>query len=109
MAAEPLAMVVEFRAAPGKVDELRAALLAIVGPSRAEDGCLRYDLHVDREDPDVLAFYEVWASPEAHQAHDRTPHIARSSLAARHRTEGCRTKGSDLQARYGECRTRRHH
>ena len=75
MAAEPLAMVVEFRAAPGKVDELRAALLAIVGPSRAEDGCLRYDLHVDREDPDVLAFYEVWATPEAHAAHDRTPHI----------------------------------
>ena len=41
-----LAMVVEFRAAPGKVDELRAALLGIVGPSRAEAGCLRYDLHV---------------------------------------------------------------
>ena len=75
MAAEPLAMVVEFRAAPGKVDELRAALLAIVPPSRAEEGCLRYDLHVDREDPDVLAFYEVWASPEAHAAHDLTPHI----------------------------------
>lgn len=75
MAAEPLAMVVEFRAAPGRVDELRAALLAIVGPSRAEEGCLRYDLHVDREDPDVLAFYEVWATPDAHAAHDRTPHI----------------------------------
>lgn len=75
MPADPLAMVVEFRAAPGRADELRAALLAIVGPSRAEDGCLRYDLHVDREDPDVLAFYEVWASVEAHRAHDRTPHI----------------------------------
>jgi quinol monooxygenase YgiN len=75
VADEPLAMVVEFRAAPGKVDELRAALLAIVGPSRAEEGCERYDLHIDREDPDVLAFYEVWASTEAHAAHDRTPHI----------------------------------
>jgi quinol monooxygenase YgiN len=73
--ADPLAMVVEFRAAPGKVDELRAALLAIVGPSRAEDGCLRYDLHTDREDPDVLAFYEVWESVDAHAAHDRTAHI----------------------------------
>ena len=71
-----LAMVVEFRAAPGKADELRAELLGIVGPTRAEDGCLRYDLHVSREDPDVLAFYEVWATPEAHAAHDLTPHIA---------------------------------
>ncbi len=71
-----LAMVVEFRAAPGKVDELRAALLGIVGPSRAEAGCLRYDLHVSREDPDVLAFYEVWESTDAHAEHDLTPHIA---------------------------------
>ena len=72
-----LAMVVEFRAIPGKADELRAELLGLVGPTRAEDGCLRYDLHVSREEPDVFAFYEVWATPEAHAAHDLTPHIAR--------------------------------
>ena len=49
-------MVVEFRAVPGKAHELRAELLGLVGPTRAEDGCLRYDLHVSREEPDVFAF-----------------------------------------------------
>ena len=75
MSDEPLAMVVEFRAAPGRIDELRRALLDVVDVTRAESGCLRYDLHEDVTDPDVLAFYEVWASGEAHAAHDRTPHI----------------------------------
>ncbi|MFN8168588.1 MAG: putative quinol monooxygenase [Candidatus Nanopelagicales bacterium] len=70
-----LAMVVEFRAAPGRAHDLREALLALVGPTRAEDGCLRYDLHDDRADEDFFAFYEVWASPEAHAAHDRTDHV----------------------------------
>ena len=30
---------------------------------------------VDRSDPDFFAFYEVWASAEAHAAHDRTEHV----------------------------------
>jgi quinol monooxygenase YgiN len=72
---DPLAMVVEFRAAPGRADELRSALLDLVGPTRAEEGCLRYDLHDDLDDPDRLAFYEVWATAEAHAAHDRTDHV----------------------------------
>jgi len=78
---EPLAMVVEFRAAPGRVDDLRRALLDVVGPTRAEDGCLRYDLHDSVEDPDVVAFYEIWATRAAHAEHDRTPHIV--ALVAR--------------------------
>jgi quinol monooxygenase YgiN len=70
-----LAMLVEFRAAPGRADDLRAALLGVVAPTRAEHGCLRYDLHDDRADPDFFAFYEVWTTPEAHAAHDRTDHV----------------------------------
>lgn len=72
-----LAMTVEFRAAPGRREELRAELLALVGPTRAEDGCLRYDLHESTDDPDVFAFYEVWRDRAAHAAHDATPHVAR--------------------------------
>jgi quinol monooxygenase YgiN len=72
---DELAMVVEFRARPGREADLRDALLAMVPPTRAEDGCLRYDLHVDESDPAVFAFYEVWASRAHHAAHDRTAHI----------------------------------
>ncbi len=73
---DPLAMVVEFRALPGREADLRSALLALVAPTRAEDGCLRYDLHDDPEDPARFAFYEVWASPAHHRAHDATDHVA---------------------------------
>jgi quinol monooxygenase YgiN len=72
---DDLAMVVEFRAVPGREADLRQALLAMVTPTRAEDGCVRYDLHVDEGDPAVFAFYEVWASRDHHAAHDRSPHV----------------------------------
>ena len=76
-----LALIVEFHAALGKRDDLREAILAIIGPTRAEAGCLLYDLHEDIADPDVFAFYEIWESPAHHAAHDSTPHI--TSFVAR--------------------------
>jgi quinol monooxygenase YgiN len=81
MTDEPLALVVEFRAAPGRLDELRSALLELTRATRAESGCLRYDLHEATNDPDVLVFYEVWATPAAHAAHDATEHV--TSFVAR--------------------------
>jgi len=75
MTDDQIALVVEFRAAPGRIEELRAALLGAVPPTRAEAGCLLYDLHEHTDDPDVLVFYEIWASPAAHAAHDATEHI----------------------------------
>jgi quinol monooxygenase YgiN len=75
MTDDSVALVVVFRALPGHVDALRTALLELTVATRAEDGCVRYDLHEDVNDPDVLAFYEIWATPAAHAAHDETPHV----------------------------------
>ena len=44
------------RAKPGKEDALRQALLALCGPTRKEQGCLNYDLHVSADDPGLLVF-----------------------------------------------------
>jgi quinol monooxygenase YgiN len=75
MTDDSVALVVVFRAAPGKIDDLRSALLDLTVATRAEDGCVLYDLHEDVNDPDVLAFYEIWATPAAHAAHDETAHV----------------------------------
>jgi quinol monooxygenase YgiN len=75
MTDDSVALVVVFRAALGKIDDLRSALLDLTVATRAEDGCLPYDLHEDVNDADVLAFYEIWATPAAHAAHDATPHV----------------------------------
>lgn len=75
MTDDRLVLSVEFRAAPRRAEELRAALLDLVAPTRAEDGCERYDLHDDPTDPDRFVFYEIWTTPQAHAAHDRTEHV----------------------------------
>jgi quinol monooxygenase YgiN len=75
MTDKPIIMTVLFQARPGKEAELRQALTDVLAPTRREDGCLFYDLHVDTADPSRFLFHESWASDEHHKAHDRTPHI----------------------------------
>jgi quinol monooxygenase YgiN len=69
-------IVVGLRALAGKEDELRRDLSALVEPSRAEDGNIRYDLFEDQEQPGLFVFVEEWASVEARtQHHEHGPHI----------------------------------
>lgn len=73
--ARTVVLVVEFTAREDTVDELRERLLEMTRLTRAEDGCLRYDLHAHATDPLRLVFVEEWASAEAHAAHDLTPWV----------------------------------
>jgi quinol monooxygenase YgiN len=77
MNAKPIIMTVGFQARPGKEAELREALTEVLTPTRQEDGCLFYDLHVAADDPSKFLFHESWASNAHHDAHDQTPHIQR--------------------------------
>lgn len=70
-------MTVAFQARPGKESELRDALTEVLAPTRKEDGCLFYDLHVAADDPSKFLFHESWVSQAHHHAHDQTPHIQR--------------------------------
>ena len=63
------------RAKPGKERTLREALLALCEPTRAEKGCINYDLHVSADDPGLLVFHENWVSKEDLDAHLGSPHI----------------------------------
>jgi quinol monooxygenase YgiN len=72
---DPVVLVAMFQARTGAVDELRHRLIAMVEHSRAEQGCLRYDLHEFRDDPCRFAFVETWASPAALDQHDATEHV----------------------------------
>jgi quinol monooxygenase YgiN len=71
----PLHVIAMLRARPGCEPELRELALGLIGPTRAEEGCLRYELVEDPEDPANFTFVETWQS-EAHlEAHLRTPHL----------------------------------
>ena len=63
------------RAKPGKERALREALLALCGPTRAEKGCINYDLHVSAGDPALLVFHENWECKDDLDTHLASPHI----------------------------------
>ena len=70
-----LTVVAVLKAKPGKEEELRQALLDLVGPSRAEGGCIQYDLHVSTEKPGEFVFFEKWMDRAALEAHRHRPHL----------------------------------
>jgi quinol monooxygenase YgiN len=70
-----LTVIAYMKAAPGKEDELRAALEALIEPTTKEPGYVNYDLHQGVEDPAAFFFYENWESPAHLDAHLETPHL----------------------------------
>jgi quinol monooxygenase YgiN len=62
-------VVVNIKAKPGLDMQAREALLNAVAPTRAEAGCLGYDLHQSASDPTEFLFYENWADEDAFKAH----------------------------------------
>ena len=72
-----LTVVAELHAKPGKEDELRRELLAVVEPTRKDEGCVQYNLHVATDDAGHFVFYENWTSRETLDRHMATPHLAR--------------------------------
>lgn len=66
-----------FTIKPDEVDAVRRAHLVMVEPTRAEPGCLDYDLYQSSEDPSVMFFYENWSDSDALAAHMNTPNFYR--------------------------------
>lgn len=71
-----LTIVADIRANPDKIQLARSELLKLIAPTRAEQGCLRYDLHQDNGDPAHFLFYETWESRELWRTHMESDHIA---------------------------------
>ena len=77
----PLTIVAHITAVAGKADFLRSQLETLVAPTRAETGCLQYDLHVDTTDPHVFLFFENWETRDLWQDHMNANHIKQFSAA----------------------------
>ena len=71
-----LTIVASITAHPDKIDLVNAELTKLIDPTRAEPGCLQYDLHQNNEDPTHFLFYENWQSRDHWLAHMDTEHIA---------------------------------
>jgi quinol monooxygenase YgiN len=58
-----------------KIDLVKAELLKLIDITRAEEGCINYDLHQDKENPAHFLFYENWESRELWQKHMGNQHL----------------------------------
>jgi len=75
MAQETVHVLAVYFAATGKAEELEETLRELVQPSRAEPGCLRYELLRSQDGYGEFVFVEEWASEEALELHRQTDHL----------------------------------
>ena len=68
-------VVAKLKARPGLEDEVNKTLMALVAPTRTEDGCINYDLHQSQDDPSQFLFHENWVSREALDCHLAKPYL----------------------------------
>lgn len=71
-----LTILAQITALPGKKVLVETELKKLVAPTRAEAGCIRYDLHQDNSNPFIFVFYETWETRDLWQAHMNAPHLA---------------------------------
>jgi quinol monooxygenase YgiN len=77
---------VHIEAAAGQEENLAEQLRALVAPTRAEAGCLTYELHRDPQNPSKFMFYERFRSQAALDEHLASPYFKAfvAYRAARH-------------------------
>jgi quinol monooxygenase YgiN len=70
-----LTIVANIIAKADKVELVKAELLKLIAVTRAEEGCINYDLHQDNENSAHFMFYENWTSRELWQTHMGNQHL----------------------------------
>ena len=83
-----LTAVARVKAVPGSEETVRRALIAMVVPTREEEGCVDYRLHVVNEDPGLFYFVALWRSEADLDSHLEEPHIADGLAAVANHIEG---------------------
>ena len=71
-----LTIVANVHANSDQIDLVKAELEKLVPITRAEEGCIQYDLHRDNDNPAHFMFFEIWESRELWQTHMNAPHLA---------------------------------
>ncbi|MCU1396372.1 MAG: putative monooxygenase [Ilumatobacteraceae bacterium] len=69
-------------AKPGSADQVAKALHDLVAPTRAEPGCISYELFTSATSDTTFFTVEKWRSQADLDAHMQTPHIHAALAAA---------------------------
>jgi quinol monooxygenase YgiN len=71
-------VVATFNLKPENVDEGKALILGFVEPSRAQQGCLFYEVHQSTDDPTELVVLDGWANADDLDAHSTSEQVQRT-------------------------------
>jgi len=63
-----------FVAKDENIEELKALLITMVDASRAEKGCLLYNIYQMKEKPTTFVVVETWENDEALDGHKHSAH-----------------------------------
>ena len=72
---QKLTVLARIRAKAGKEDQVLQEIDALIAPTRAEEGCINYDLHRAQDDPALFCLYENWRSRRDLDDHLATPYL----------------------------------
>lgn len=75
MAEGKVTVIARARAKAGLEEQVRQEITALIAPTRAEPGCINYDLHQSAADPALFMLYENWVSMEALEEHLAMPYL----------------------------------
>jgi len=75
MAGSQVTVLAMFKAKSGLEERVREELLKLVAPTRAESGCINYDLHQCSDDKAKFMIYENWVSRKDLDAHLEMPYL----------------------------------
>jgi len=75
MPEQELTVLARIRAKAGKEEQVFQEILALIAPTRAEDGCINYELHRAQNDPALFCLYENWRSRRDLDDHLATPYL----------------------------------
>ncbi len=68
-------VVAKLQAKPGKEEALRKVIEPLVEPTKKEQGCRRYSMMLDRQNPAVLVILEEWDTEADLNTHLALPHL----------------------------------
>jgi quinol monooxygenase YgiN len=73
----PFVIIAEFEVKPDELEQFLELARTDASQSVArEPGCQQFDVVLDREQPNRVVLYEVYANEAAFDAHLGTPHLA---------------------------------
>ena len=70
-----LTLFVQAKALPSKESDLHLALLELAEQSRQDEGCLQYDVYIDKYSQRKFTLFENWISDDLWQKHMESKHV----------------------------------